>query len=201
MKARICDVGRQLLRGRFNGVVVRAGGNREHRIGRGDRPHLLRDLLRVDKPQPDSRDVLLFRSVRSVMNLEVQLGAGRNPLGHPLRIGIGAPVRGRTRPKTLVRHRRLPVRPGRAVDENMVHDGSIARKNLRRLEPLVLGEMGVDAEELIVQHAVGFDLIGFVAHRQDQIGRPILVPTAGGKRRRRRQFFQIALRRPAATQE
>ena len=85
--------------------------------------------------------------------------------------------------------------PAARVHEHMVHDGSIARKNLRRLDPLVLGEMGVDAEDLIAQHAVGFDVIGFVAHRQDQVGRPILVPAAGGKRRRRRQFFQIALRR------
>ena len=77
----------------------------------------------------------------------------------------------------------------------MVHDGSIARKNLRRLDPLVLGEMRGRRGRTDSQHAVGFDLIGFVAHRQDQIGRPILVPAAGGKSRRRRQFFQIALRR------
>ena len=102
------------------------------------------------KTRPIAAAVLLRRAVGRVVHLEDEPRAGRNQLGHSL-AKHHRPARRERWPRAN-RELRSP-RAGPAdlarrndADDDVMHDGPIARPALGGLDPLVLGEARIDEE-------------------------------------------------------
>ncbi len=173
--------------------MVGAGWNAERHVH--DHPaaeRLLRRLLRVD--HADAGAIARRRAVGRVVHLQDDLGVRRQPARHARLVGFTRHVR-RDAAKPDAARRPLVVRRaarGLRVRDDVVDDRRIARTELDRLNPLVLGQMRRHADVLIGDRAIGRDL-ELLGHREDRVGladRPAL-----GERRPGRQIAVVAARR------
>ena len=117
---------------------------------------------------------------RRARGRDLHSGAGRvrrdQPLRQVLEIGAARALapratvgRGRVLLVRLQHRRPRDVRLRPVIDEHVVHDLAVARANLDRLHPLRLGEIRRDVEVLVLDRAVGRQLVG-VRHLEDDVG-------------------------------